>query len=62
MHFPSVILSGVGAHATTQSKDPDNADFDDADSGNFCDAPSLCHSERSEESAVPTTATHFTNM
>jgi hypothetical protein len=35
-----------------QSKDPDNADSDDADSGNFCNAP-YPHSERSEESAVP---------
>jgi hypothetical protein len=37
MHFPSVILSGVGAHATTESKDPGAASCKDVDSGNFCD-------------------------
>jgi hypothetical protein len=35
--FPSVILSGVGAHATTESKDPGAASCKDVDSGNFCD-------------------------
>jgi hypothetical protein len=32
--FPSVILSGVGAHATTQSKDLEDVDNNDAASGN----------------------------
>jgi hypothetical protein len=37
MRLPSVILSGVGAHATTESKDPGAASCKDVDSGNFCD-------------------------
>jgi hypothetical protein len=53
MHFHSVILSGGGAHATTESKDPGAASCNNVDSGSFCDDPPPYHSGRSEESAVP---------
>jgi hypothetical protein len=44
MHFPAVILSEVGAHATAESKDPGAASCNDVDSRNFCDDPSPYHS------------------
>jgi len=34
MVLPCVILSGAGAFATAQSKDPEDADCDEAESGN----------------------------
>jgi hypothetical protein len=57
--FPAVVLSGVGAYATTESKDPGAASCKDVDSGNFSDDPCPFHSERSEESAAPGWSRHL---
>jgi len=44
MVLPCVILSGAGAFATAQSKDPEDADCDEAESGNSLDWFDSCRS------------------